>query len=163
MQFNTLRSRVCSNLVILAVVAAVFLPGINNFFAGDDFDWLFNTVRTVKNPTHFLGEQSNFVRHGESLYFIANYLVAGFYFPLFFLSSLAIHLLNVVFVSRLLVRVGCSEVSALLSALLWGLNYRHSEAVFRPYGVADPLALVLCLGALLLYIGGRPWLSAICL
>jgi hypothetical protein len=139
----------------LVLVAVGFLPGFDNFFSGDDFDWLFNTVRTVSNPSTFLGEQSNFVRHGESLYFIINYLVAGFWFPAFFLSSLLIHLANVLLVSRLLLRMGCSELPALAGALLWGLNYRHSEAIFRPYGVADPLALVFCLAALLLYTESR--------
>jgi hypothetical protein len=135
----------------------------------------------VSNPSTFLGEQSNFVRHGESLYFIVNYLVAGFWFPAFFLSSLLIHLANVLLVSRLLLRLGCAEIPAFAGALLWGLNYRHSEAIFRPYGIADPLALVFCLAALLLYAGSRrlpagrtlsarqslltprPWLSALLL
>ena len=163
MQLDTQRSSVVLHLLILVLVAVGFLPGFNNYFSGDDYDWLFNTVRTVNNPSTFLGEQSNFVRHGESLYFIVNYLAAGFWFPLFFLSSLLIHLANVFLVSRLLVRVGCAELPALAGALLWGLNYRHSEAVFRPYGVADPLALVFCLGALLLFVDRRSWIAALVL
>jgi len=160
---DTPRYRAAGTVVILLLVAGGFLPGIDNYFAGDDFDWLFNTVRTVSHPEVFLGVQSNFVRHGESLFFIVNYLVAGFSFPVFFLSSLMIHLINVVLVNRLLVRLGCDELPALAGALLWGLDYRHCEAVFRLYGVADPLALVFCLCSLLLFINRRPWLATLAL
>jgi hypothetical protein len=144
-----------AHLGVLALVAVAFLPGIDNFFAGDDFDWLFTTVKTVSKPQLFFGVQSNFVRHGESLFFIVNYLIAGFSYPVYFLSSLLVHLCNVLLVCRLLTRLGCTLAPALLGGLFWGLNYRLSEVLFRPYGVADSLALVFGLGALLLYIDRR--------
>jgi hypothetical protein len=163
MQINPIKNPVLAQVVVLVLVGVGFLSGIDNFFAGDDFDWLFTTVKTVENPRLFFGVQSNFVRHGESLFFIVNYLLAGFYYPVFFLSSLLIHLVNVLLVCRLLARIGCGALPALLGGLLWGLNYRLSEVLFRPYGVADSLALIFGLAALLLFIDRRPWLAGVLL
>ncbi len=149
------RARVLAWAAVAAVVVLLYAPGVSSFFAGDDFTWLLNTVRTTSDPALFLGAQSNFVRHGESLYFILTYLAAGFWFPAFFAVALLIHVGNVVLVGRLALRSGAGETGALLAALLWGVDYRHAEAVFRLYGVADPLALLFGLAALLLFIRGR--------
>jgi hypothetical protein len=145
------------------LVAVAFLPGIDNFFAGDDFDWLFNTVKMVSNPRLFFGVQSNFVRHGESLFFIVNYLIAGFSYPVYFLTALLLHLMNVLLLCRLLTRLGIPTAPTLLAGLLWGLNHRLSEVLFRPYAVADSLALIFALGALLLFIDRRPLLAGLAL
>ncbi len=149
------RSRLLAWAAVLAAVTVLYLPGLDNFFAGDAFSWLYNAARTVNDPGLFLGAQSNFVRHGAALYVILTYLVAGFSYPAFLGVALAIHLGNVLLVGRLALRSGAGEAGAVLAALLWGVNYRISEAVFHLYAVADPLALLFGLAALLLFIRGR--------
>ncbi len=157
------RARTLAWAGVVVVVLLLYAPGITGFFAGDAFNWLLTAVRTIHHPSLFFGEQSNFVRHGQSLFFIVNGLASGFRFPVFFLSLLVIHIVNVLLVGRLALRSGAGETGALLAALLWGIDYRHTEAVFRIYVVADPLALMLGLIALLLFIRGRSLAAAACL
>ena len=129
MQLHTRTFVVLAHVIVVVLAAATFLPGYDNFFAGDDFDWLFTTVKTVSNPGLFFGAQSNFVRHGESLYFILNYLIAGFSYPVFFLSSLLLHLINVLLVCGLLGRLGCPAVHAVLIGQQYTLDVRVVELV----------------------------------
>ncbi len=60
-------------------------PGINNFFAGDAFNWLHNAVRTI-DPRPVPGRAVQLRAPRAALFFILNYLVSGFRFPVFFLS-----------------------------------------------------------------------------
>ncbi len=150
-------------LVILVFLG--FRAGLDNFFAGDDFNWLFDTEKMMLYPPHFF-EHSNhsyFFRPTESLYFVINFLLAGFNHYIYQLTALLIHLVNVILVSLVVSHICKNRLAGLIAALFWGLNYKHVEAVFRPYGVADSLALLFCLGALWLFLHKRTRLAPLCL
>jgi len=142
-------------LVIAGIVFAAYIPSLDNFFEGDDFSWFFHTLKTIHHPLVFFQPVNNFFRLTESLYFLATTVVFGLSpFP-FFLILVLIHVLNTVLVSQLVYRVSSNPTAALVGALAWGLCYKHSEVVLRPYGIADGTALLFGLISLLLLLDGR--------
>ena len=154
---------ILSHTLLALFIFVCFRAGLDNFFAGDDYDWLFLTLKTRHHPSYFLTSQGFFLRYTEAAYFIANFLVAGFHPVAYQFTALCIHVCNVVLLSYLIGLVSKNRLSGILGALFWGVNYKHVEAVFRPYGVADSLAMLFGLGAFLLFLHKRPILAAISL
>ncbi len=150
--------------LLLGFVLLCFIPGIDNFFADDDFEWLFDTKKMLLHPPHVL-EHSNhsyFFRPTESLYFVLCYLIGGFNHIVYQAAALLIHLVNVALLSLVIGRLTTSRLAGLLGAFYWALSYQHVEAVFRPYGVADSLALLGCLAAFALMLRDRPGWASCC-
>jgi len=143
------------HLALAALVVACFSPSLNNYFAADDFDWIFLAVKTVHLPDQLLAPIAGFLRPTETLYFITNLLLAGVWPVAFQASLLLIHVLNFLLVSAFIFELSGSRVSGLIGATFWALHFRHAEAVLRPYAVADPLVLLFGLGAVLLQLRGR--------
>ena len=150
-------------LGIAGIVFACYSPSLDNFFAGDDFSWFFHTLKTIQNPETFFLPINNFYRQTESLYFLATTLIFGRSpFP-FFLILVLIHAVNAVLVSALIARVSGNRLAGIVGGLAWALCYKHAEVVLRPYAVADSAALLFGVGALLLVLRGRIFMSSLLL
>lgn len=157
---NNTKTYVVLHLILAVFVLLCFRAGIDNFFAGDDFDWLFDTIKMLRNPWFFIEAQNYDLRPTENLYFLANLVLANGHPLAFHLSAILIHVLNVVLVSLLIAHLCKNRLAGLIGALFWGLNYKHVEAVFRPHATADSLALLGGIGAFLFFVKKRPgWAS----
>lgn len=163
MNINDNKTYTLFHITLIIFVFMCFRTGIDNFFAGDDFNWLFDTEKMMLYPPHVFGHSNHtyFVRPTESLYFTVNFLLAGFNHISYQLTAIFIHLCNVVLVSLVINQICKNRLAGLIGAIFWGVNYKHTEAVFRPYGVADSLVLLFCLGALLLFLHKRIGLATI--
>lgn len=157
------------HFILALFVFLCFRAGLDNFFAGDDFNWLFITAKTIQRPLYFFQSQeffaeahNNFIRFTELAYFIVNMLVAGVNPVAYQLTALLLHIVSTLLVSLFIGHVCQNRLAGLLGALFWGLNYKHVEVVFRPYGVADSLVVVFCLGAFLLFLHNRDILALAC-
>ncbi len=149
------------HLAVAAVVVACFSPGLGNYFAGDDFNFIFLAVKVIHLPGELLVPVAGFLRPTETLYFIANLLLAGVSPVVYQASSLLIHVLNFLLVSAFIARLSGSRASGLIGATFWALHFRLAEAVLRPSAIPDPLALLFGLSAVLLLLGGRRgWAAA---
>jgi len=149
-------------LLVLGAAAAVFAcfsPGLDNFFAGDDFNWLFDVLKVRHHPAHALNLPNGFVRYTETGFFFANLLVGGLHPFGYFLSALLVHLANFLLLTSLLGRLVNDRLAALAGGLFWALHYAHAEAVLRLYGVADALAVLFFLGSLALLVRHRTVLA----
>ena len=143
------------------VVVACFSPGLGNYFAGDDFNFIFLAVKAIHVPSEVLVPVAGFLRPTETLYFIANLLIAGVSPVAYQASLLLIHVLNFLLVSAFIARLSGSRTSGLIGATFWALHFRLAEAVLRPCAVPDPLALLFGLSAVLLLLDGRRgWAAA---
>ncbi len=151
------------HVVLVVFVFLCFAPGLDNFFAGDDFFWLFDVEKLILHPPYVFGVSNHayYIRPLETLYFTINFLLAGFNPISYQLTALLIHLTNVVLLCLIISHVCKNRLAGFIGSLFWGLNYKHTEAVFRPYGVADSLVLLFCLGAFLLFLRKHTWLATI--
>jgi hypothetical protein len=157
---NNTKTYVILQILLAVFVLLCFRSGIDNFFAGDDFDWLFDTIKMLRNPWFFIEAQNYDLRPTENLYFLANLVLAKGHPLSFHLSAILIHVLNVGLVSLLIAHLCKNRLAGLIGALFWGLNYKHVEAVFRPHATADSLALLGGVGAFLFFVNKRPgWAS----
>lgn len=149
------RTYLLFHLALALFMLLTFRVGMDNFFAGDDFDWLFMILKTRAHPLYFFTSQAYFVRHTEMFYFLVNFWLAGFNPVSYYVTAILIHVVTVILVSFSLNRICQNRFAGLIGALFWGVNYKHVEAVFRLYGVADSLALLFCLAAFLLFLRGQ--------
>lgn len=150
-----------SHALLALFVFLCFRAGLDNFFAGDDYDWLFLALKVKHHPTYFFTSQGFFLRYTEVAFFVLNFLAAGFHPFAYQFSALGIHLANVMLLRVLFGRITRNSAVGFLAAMFWGLNYKHVEAVFRPYGVADSLAMLFGLIAFLLFLRKRPFWAAV--
>lgn len=148
------------HVAVAALIAACFSPGLGNFFAADDFDWIFTAVKALHVPGLLLAPMAHFLRPVEALYFVVNLVLAGTSPVAYQTTLLLIHVLNFLLVSALITELGGSRAAGLLGGTFWALHFRHAEAVLRPYAAADPLALLFGLASMLLVVRGRrAWAS----
>lgn len=149
--FENTRVYLWAHCILAIWIFLCFMGGLNNFFAGDDFDWLFDAVKLFHHPFSIFKLQGIFVRPLETLFFFCNLAVAGAN-PLFHhLASLLVHIANVILVSCFINYVCNNRLAGLIGALYWGLNYKHSEVVFMSYAISDAQVLLMFLGAFLLF------------
>jgi len=162
-RFDLDRDRVFAAAIGIGLLLLVFvyLPGLDNYLARDDFSWVQTAARILKDPWLFVAPQNLWLRHTESLFFLACTVTFGMSSFGFQLGALLLHLANFVLVTLLIARVTGSRGGGLAGGLYWALDYRHVEVVFRPYAVADSLSLGFGVGALLLLCRGRRWLAAV--
>lgn len=161
MSFDLNHDRVFASAIGIGFLLLVFvyLPGLDNHLASDDLSWVQTAARTLKDPWLFVAPQNLWLRHTESLFFLACTLIFGMSSFSFQLGALLLHLANFVLVTLLVARVTGSRGGGIAGGLYWALDYRHVEVVFRPYAVADSLSLGFGVGALLLLGHGRRGLA----
>jgi len=142
------------------VVIASYLCGLDNGLAGDDFDWVFAAVKTVHDPLYLLTAQTYFFRPTEQAFFTLALLVDGTRFPVYLLGALLLHLTAAWLMVELARELTGDAVAAVAATSWWALHHAHAEVILRPYGIADPLALVFGLASFHAYRRGRPLLAA---
>jgi Flp pilus assembly protein TadD len=100
-----------------------------------------------------------------TIYLTLNYQLFGLWEPGWHLMNLLVHTLATVFVYYLLRRLSRDNMSAFVTALLFGLHPAHVESVSWISGIPDPLAALFYVPSLLWYVryredGNRKWLAA---
>jgi hypothetical protein len=160
---NNNRTYILSQITLALFVFLCFRAGIDNFFAGDDFDWLFDAIKIMHRPSTLITtHQGHFIRPITSLFFLVNLLIAGSNPVAQHLTTILLHVVNVILLSYILGRLCQNRLAGLLGALFWGVNYKHTEAVFLTYGVSDTFVLVFWLGSLAFFFSQRIILAMIC-
>jgi hypothetical protein len=157
------RTYIFIHIILAFFVFLCFRAGIDNFFAGDDFDWIFDAIKIMHRPSVLITTlQGHFIRPITTLFFLVNLLIAGGNPVAQHLTTILLHVVNVILLSYVLGRLCQNRLAGLLGALFWGVNYKHTEAVFLTYGVSDTFVLVFWLGSLAFLLSHRKILAVIC-
>ena len=82
--------------MLAVVVCAAFLPALDIFISGDDFEWLESSYDVLENPLSSFRLENNFFRPLVKWSYLTDYLVFGQLAVGYMITNLAIHLLNVV-------------------------------------------------------------------
>ena len=177
---NTLRNRpglivFMACLIVAAVVAAVYAPGFNGFWLGDDLPnlhrvyaqsqqgtLLADTLRQFSEPVPSAGA---FYRPMMMLSLALNYAIAEAYYAGWYLFNFAVHVANtllvVLIVRRFAERCQCdATVAAPLAALLFGLCPVIAEGVYWMSARSDGWVTLLSLAGVYFWIGGATSVAA---
>lgn len=157
------KSRIAWAYVLGAIFLVVsFRSGLVIFFAGDDFDWLFDALQFLYRPTSLLKLQGNFVRPTETLFFFTNLLIGGGSPIAHHAAAIGIHVLNTLLLSELIRHLSQDRIAGVVGALFWGLNYKHVETILLVHAISDAIVLFCWLAAFLLFFSRRRLLALMC-
>jgi hypothetical protein len=144
------RWRVLLSVLMAAAVIAAFLPALDVYIAGDDFEWLDTSYDIVGDPLSSLELINHFFRPLVKWTYIGDYLVFGRIGVGYIATSLLVHFLNSLLLYMFLERRLLQPVTAAAAAAAFALSPLHSEAVLWAAGRPDTVLLSCWLGALLL-------------
>lgn len=144
------RWSVLLNVMIGAMVIAAFLPALDVFIAGDDFEWLDTSYDIVDDPLSSLELINHFFRPLVKWTYLGDYLIFGQIGVGYIATSLLIHFLNSLLLYMLLQRRLLQPVVAAAAAAAFALSPLHSEAVLWAAGRPDTVLLLCWVSALLL-------------
>jgi len=144
------RWRVLLNVLMAASVIAAFLPALDVFIAGDDFEWLDASYDIVGDPLSSLGLINHFFRPLVKWTYLGDFLIFGQTGIGYVATNLLIHFLNSLLLYVFLKKRLLNPVVAAIAAATFALSPLHSEAVLWAAGRPDTVLLVCWLGALLL-------------
>jgi hypothetical protein len=142
------RWRVLLNVLLVAAVIAAFLPALDVFIAGDDFEWLDASYDIIGDPISSLGLINHFFRPLVKWIYLGDYLIFGQVGVGYIATSLLIHFLNSLLLYVFLKKRLLNPVVAAIAAAAFALSPLHSEAVLWAAGRPDTVLLVCWLGAL---------------
>ena len=147
------RWRALLHVLLAVAVIAAFLPALDIFIAGDDFEWLDASYDIVGDPLSSLGLINHFFRPLVKWTYLGDYLIFGQIGIGYIATNLLVHFLNSLLLFALLERRLLQPVGAAAAAAVFALSPLHGEAVLWAAGRPDTVLLTCWLGALLLLDG----------
>ena len=129
------------HVLLAVVVIAAFLPALDIFIAGDDFEWLDASYDIVGDPLSSLGLINHFFRPLVKWTYLGDFLIFGQTAVGYIATNLLVHFLNSLLLFALLERRLLQPIGAAAAAAVFALSPLHSEAVLWAAGrVAHLLA-----------------------
>jgi len=144
------RWRVLLHVLLAVAVIAAFLPALDGYIAGDDFEWLDASYDIVGDPLSSFELINQFFRPVVKWTYLGDYLIFGQIGVGYMATNLLVHFLNSLLLYLLLDRRLLQPVAAAAAAAAFALSPLHSEAVLWAAGRPDTVLLTFWLGALLL-------------
>ena len=142
----------------LVLLAAVFLSYANvyqnEFFFDDEFlilknqflrSWSHLGEILSHSSTGGAGQNDNFYRPVQTLFYLLVYQLAGLSKVGFHFLNVALHALNALVMWRLGQRLGFNAKASWFAALIWAVHPLHTEAVTYMSATADPAHALFCL------------------
>jgi hypothetical protein len=131
-------------------VCAAFLPALDVFIAGDDFEWLESSYEVIKNPLSSFRLENNFFRPLVKWTYLVDYLVFGQHAVGYMITNIVIHFLNALLLFCLLRRKLRQPLVAAAATTAFALSPLHSEGVLWGAGRPDTILPIFFLAAILL-------------
>lgn len=135
--------------LMAAGVVAAFLPALDIYFVGDDFEWLDAAFEIPRDPLSSFELINTMWRPVVKWSFLFDYLIFGRNSIGYSATNLSIHLFNVWLLYLFISRLVDNRLLAAGAATGFALSPFHSEAVFWASSRGDTLLLTCWLGALL--------------
>jgi len=143
------RWRVLLHALMAVAVIAAFIPALDIYIAGDDFEWLDTSYDIVGDPLSSLELINHFFRPLVKWTYLVDYLIFGQAGVGYIVTNLLVHFLNSLLLYMLLERRLRQPVAVAAAAAAFALSPLHSEAVLWAAGRPDTVLLTCWLGALL--------------
>jgi hypothetical protein len=135
---------------VLALIFLLYIPALNNYLQGDDFEWLNSVYQGWQRPGQILEKINNFFRPLVKLSYLLNYTLFGtrvFYYNLF---TVLLHLTNLWLLFLLLLRFFGRTLPSVVVMLAFGVSAYYSEVTLWAAGRPDSIMMLFVLGAMLL-------------
>jgi hypothetical protein len=146
-------------LVPVVLVILAYSCVLDDFFLGEDYDWLRESERTVENPAElFTSDPMSFVEYFRPVVhgvFLLEYLVFGLNASGYYAFAILLHILNCLFVFRLAKELMRNDCIATISSSLFAVSWVVSEAPTWISSVTSLLLTFFYLLTLLLFIRKR--------
>jgi hypothetical protein len=138
-------------LLIILFILIMYLPAMNTFLIGDDFDWLNSGYSSWQDPSQLFREINNFFRPMVKFTYLLDYTLFKTRAPFYNATTLLIHLVNLFLLYFLLVKVTRRITPAALITLVYGSSALYSEVPLWAAGRPDSLLLLFMLSTLILF------------
>jgi hypothetical protein len=135
---------------VLVLIFLLYVPSLNNYLMGDDFEWLNSVYQGWQRPGQLLEKINNFYRPLVKLSYLLNYTFFGtkvFHYNMF---TVLLHLANLWLLFLLVFRLFGRTLPSVLIVLAFGTSAYYSEVTLWAAGRPDSLMMLFFLGALLL-------------
>jgi hypothetical protein len=156
------RGRLRDSLVVLLAVAllvATFLPALDIYLRGDDFEWLHESYGGWQQPGRLFERIGGFFRPIVKASYLLNYTIFGTNARGYAATNLLVHLCNAGLLFAFVRKVRGSSLIAAAVALGWGISSVHSEATLWSAARPDPFLLLATLVLLLYAVGAGRQIS----
>lgn len=158
----------CYWLIPALIAVIVYLPGLNNYFAYDDFIWLYKAKTLSSNPLQAFQPDLYYFDPLAHLSFFSVYSFGGLEPKWFQANSILLHAVNSILVYKLSCKISNDTKSALYSSIVFASSCVVADAVLWPSSVVDLLSTLFSLATLLAFIKyfetgncGSLWLSGL--
>lgn len=138
-------------LVAIAFILVIYLPALDIYIMGDDFEWLNESYGIRQNPAVMFREINHFFRPLIKLTYLLNYTLFNTQTPFYNLTNILIHLLAVFLLYIFILKISGKIHIAFLSSLAFGVSPLHSECTLWAAGRVGSVLLVFMLSVLILY------------
>jgi len=149
--FDTLKQKpFLTAFFIIIFILIIYLPSLDNYIMGDDFEWLNNSYIGWQNPAELFKPINNFFRPMVKLSYLLIYTFFRahvFYYNLF---TVFIHLINIFMLYYLIFKITSRVPPAALISLLYGTSAFYSEVTLWSSGRPDALLLTFMLPPLII-------------
>jgi hypothetical protein len=134
---------------VLVLIFLLYVPSLNNYLQGDDFEWLNSSYQGWQRPGQILEKINNFYRPLVKFSYLLNYTLFGtrvFYYNLF---TVLLHLINLWLLFLLALRLFGRTLPSVLVVLTFGGSAYYSEVILWAAVRPDSIMILFVLGALL--------------
>ena len=138
--------------LMAAGVVAAFLPALDVYLVGDDFEWLDAAFEIPRDPLSSFELINTMWRPVVKWSFLFDYLIFGRSSIGYSATNLSIHFFNVWLLYLLISRLIDFRLLAAVAATGFALSPLHSEAVLWASSRGDTMLLTCWLGALLVLV-----------
>lgn len=149
---KTARKHYLWGLLIAALIFLLYLPTLDTFLMGDDFEWLDSAYRGWQDPGTLVELINNFFRPFIKLSYLLNYTLFKTDVVFYNLFTVLLHLGNVFLLYILVWKISKRILFASLTALLYGVSAMYSEVTLWAAGRPDAIMMLFLLGSLTLLV-----------
>ncbi|MCP5048096.1 MAG: hypothetical protein GY940_13065 [bacterium] len=137
-------------LLIILFLIIIYLPSLNTYLRGDDFEWLASSYAGWQNPPQLLELINHFFRPLVKLSYLLDYTFFKTHVFYYNATTLLFHLVNIALLYWLMYGMFRRIRPAALIALCYGVSAMYSEVTLWSAGRPDAILLMFMLGVLIL-------------
>jgi len=136
-------------MIILMIIIAYF-PALSIYLRGDDFEWLNSIYNCWKQPLSLFSTINNFFRPMVKLSYLLNYTLFGTNTTFYAVTTILIHLGNVLLLYILILRITRRIIPASITSLVFGISPLYSEITLWSAARPDSIMLLFILSSLII-------------
>lgn len=129
-----------------------YFPSLDNFFAWDDFLWLYRAKTIWANPAQIFKSEGLYFDPLVYLSFWSNYNLFGLDYKWYHLLDLVIHTANSLLVFAFVRLYSRNDIAALSSGLIFATAFAGSDAVFWSSARVDLLSTLFSFMAVIFFL-----------